>query len=101
MATHYWTKEEAADSWSLPSLRIEFLDEMQEEDGETLGAGYYWCVCFPGCMPESGWSGPFATEEEAEHDARSTYDIWPDDTSADGGEDSAEEAKEDSDDGKA
>ena len=28
-------------------------------------AGWYVCVCIPGCLPDSSWHGPFATEEAA------------------------------------
>ena len=31
---------------------------------------WYWWACFPGCLPDSDPSGPFATEAEALADAR-------------------------------
>jgi hypothetical protein len=31
--------------------------------------GWYWQACFPGCLPDSDPSGPFATEAEALADA--------------------------------
>jgi hypothetical protein len=37
-------------------------------------AGYFACFCFPGCMPDSDWSGPFDTEEEAVSYMRRTFD---------------------------
>lgn len=32
--------------------------------------GFMWAVCFPGCLPDSEWSGPFPSREEALADAR-------------------------------
>ena len=32
--------------------------------------GWYWHACFPGCLPDSEPSGPFATEKEAIDDAQ-------------------------------
>lgn len=32
--------------------------------------GFMWAVCFPGCLPDSEWSGPFPTYAEALADAR-------------------------------
>jgi len=43
---------------------------LRETSGDTLyEPGFYWAVCFPGCIPDSEFYGPFATEEEAESDA--------------------------------
>lgn len=36
----------------------------------TVGPGWYWWPCFPGCLPDGEASGPFATEQEAIDDAR-------------------------------
>lgn len=33
------------------------------------GNGWYWWACWPGCLPDSDPSGPFATEAEAIADA--------------------------------
>ena len=27
--------------------------------------GFYWCVCSPGCIPDSDFYGPFSTETAA------------------------------------
>ena len=43
-------------------------DENHQDDEtpeEFAPAGFYVCSCFPGCMPDSEWSGPFDTEDEA------------------------------------
>ena len=40
---------------------------LRETSGDTMyEPGYYWCVCFPGCIPESDFYGPFLNEVEAE-----------------------------------
>jgi hypothetical protein len=46
------------------------LDTMTAELG-ILG-GFFWMSCFPGCLPDGDPVGPFATYQEALHDAR-TY----------------------------
>jgi hypothetical protein len=34
---------------------------LRETSGDTLyEPGYYWAVCFPGCMPDSDFYGPFS-----------------------------------------
>ena len=44
-------------------------------DGPNGGRiGYFWSYCFPGCLPDSDWYGPFETAEEALADARSMSD---------------------------
>jgi hypothetical protein len=40
-----------------------------DSEGEPVEPGWYWWPCFPGCMPESEESGPFATSSAAFYDA--------------------------------
>lgn len=44
------------------------LAAMIEEEGIT--GGWSWWSCFPGCLPDSGPMGIYATREEAETAAR-------------------------------
>jgi hypothetical protein len=37
---------------------------------EDTPAGWYYWVCFPGCLPDGDPTGPFETEAEALADAR-------------------------------
>ncbi len=40
-------------------------------DGHTIyQSGWYWWACFPDCLPDGEAVGPFASEAEAEADAR-------------------------------
>ena len=41
------------------------IDGWVDSDGNTLGEGWYWWSCFPGCLPDSDQFGPFDTEREA------------------------------------
>jgi hypothetical protein len=41
------------------------LDRFKRESAEDDLAGYYYWFCFPGCLPESEPSGPYASEQEA------------------------------------
>jgi hypothetical protein len=83
MSRHYLSHDERDRSaWSLPTLLVEHqthadalaaLDDdartRAEADGDDL-AGFYWCVCVPGCLPDSDTFGPYQTEAEAVHEAR-------------------------------
>jgi hypothetical protein len=43
---------------------------LRETSGDTMyEPGYYWASCFPGCIPDSEFFGPFASESEAESHA--------------------------------
>lgn len=44
-----------------------FLDDCDEGDTpeDIAPAGYYVCSCFPGCLPDSGWTGPFESFDAA------------------------------------
>ena len=42
-----------------------------DDEGDCFGSGWYWQSCFPGCIPDGGPFGPFATEAEALADAQS------------------------------
>ena len=50
------------------TVRDRMLDAMVDE--LNLEAGFMWCLCFPGCLPDTEWSGPFPTHAEALADAR-------------------------------
>lgn len=45
-------------------------DALADLDIEPAGAGYYWRVCLPGCLPESDPFGPFLSATDALADAR-------------------------------
>lgn len=45
-------------------------DLESDVEGEPLPTGWYWWSCFPGCMPDSDPSGPFASSHAAWRDAR-------------------------------
>lgn len=51
--------------------REELIAAIVEEEGVT--AGWMWCYCSPGYMPDSSWYGPFSTYAEAVEDARGEY----------------------------
>lgn len=54
--------------------RGERCDYYEDSVGLTpCEAGYYFWACFPGCLPDSEPTGPYATEEEAVQAAR---DLW-------------------------
>jgi hypothetical protein len=76
------------DPHALPNVEVFALDgsindDVADENGEPLEAGWYWWSCFPGCLPDSDPFGPFATESEALADAQENADDESDDASCD------------------
>lgn len=37
---------------------------------ENVSGGWMWCYCSPGCIPDSGWFGPFQSYADAVVDAQ-------------------------------
>ena len=60
--------------WRLSSMNTKTREAMFETmiDAEAINGGWMWCVCAPGCLPDSDWTGPFETETEALASARET-----------------------------
>lgn len=56
------------------SFEVFWLDPADAFIGEALedpGApGWYWCACFPGCIPDGDPTGPFTSSSLAYRDAR-------------------------------
>ena len=76
----YSNPKREKDPHSLPDVEVFYLTaaearEMGEETGDDSGedyqAGWFWWSCFPGCLPDSEPTGPFATQTEALTDAQS------------------------------
>lgn len=40
------------------------------DDTDIMPEGWYWWACFPGCLPDGDWHGPFPTEAQAITDVR-------------------------------
>lgn len=66
------------DKWALPDAEV-FYDDADDagngprnfdSEGNPVEPGYYWWICFPGCLPESDAHGPFPTQEAAINSAR-------------------------------
>lgn len=53
----FWADTATVDTWNEGGL------------DHTFREGWYWWACFPGCMPDSDQSGPFATSRQALEDA--------------------------------
>ena len=72
----YLDPRREAEVFSLPSGEVFWAEEGEftdPESGEKWGEGFYWWVCFPGCMPENEPTGPFKTEQEAIDNAREMH----------------------------
>ena len=76
MSQYYSDESREEETYSLPNVEIFYAHkgELETEDGEKLGKGWYFWYCFPGCMPEGDPMGPYATEEEAETAMREEND---------------------------
>jgi hypothetical protein len=55
-------------------VRDALIDAMVEE--LDIKGGFCWCYCFPGCLPDSEWSTPFSTIDEAVADMRESVDRY-------------------------
>lgn len=53
-----------AGTWG--SFEVWWKDSPNENDQP----GWYWWACFPSCMPDGEPSGPFASSQEAYHNAQ-------------------------------
>ncbi len=60
-----------ADPHALPDVEVFHAIDYADGDLE-LSDGYYWWICFPGCLPNRGPTGPFDTAELALTDAQMT-----------------------------
>ena len=67
MTQYYRDPTRESNPHALPDLEVFYIGE--EEDFQ-LPPGWYWWVCFPGCLPASDAMGPFNTKAEALADAR-------------------------------
>jgi hypothetical protein len=70
MSQFYFDPTRATDPHALPDGEAFYADDLTNEEGEPLEAGWYWWTRFPGCMPDGEPSGPFATEADAIADAQ-------------------------------
>lgn len=77
MSQQYSNPARETEPYALPDVEVFYVEENELEsdildvdEGGYLPAGWYWWSCFPGCLPDSDPSGPFATEQEALDDAQ-------------------------------
>lgn len=61
------------------SITDDDIDAAVKARATALVGWYYW-YCFPGCLPDSMPTGPFATEADALADARENAGVDDDDT---------------------
>ena len=73
MAQFYSDPSREGDTWAPPDAEVFFEQSdtgFVTDEGEPRGRGWYYWYCSPGCLPDGGPIGPFATEAEAIADAR-------------------------------
>ena len=75
MAQAYSDPSRESDPHALPDVEVFYISARDIAAGSTWNGeedspGWYWWSCFPGCLPDSDPSGPFATEAEALADAQ-------------------------------
>lgn len=98
MAYHYSNPKRQSNQHALPNIEVwqhhhigpnalfpephcePSLAVLVDDDGECLGAGWYWQACFPGHLPDGEPSGPFETEALALEDARDGIDDEPEES---------------------
>jgi len=63
--------------WRLPNVEVFHIsrgDGYYDEDGCLRETGWYFHYCFPGCLPDSDFYGPYPTQQEAIDGAREYED---------------------------
>jgi len=72
MSQAYSDPSRESEAYALPDVEVFYCTaadaklSFEIDDGE----GWYWWLCFPGCLPDSDPVGPFATEADALADAQ-------------------------------
>ncbi len=64
---HSFHAEETQEEYG--SFEIFFAPHPFDSEDQEMPAGWYWQTCFPGCIPDSEPSGPFASSHLALQDA--------------------------------
>lgn len=80
MSYEYTDSAREDDDHALPDVEVFYADagELEfEEQEEPSEEGWYFWYCFPGCLPDSEASGPYASEEEALAAAREMAGFCP------------------------
>ena len=84
MSQHYSDPTREEDPYALPNVEVFYMDaeDFSDADADSWMAerltaeeysptackdleGWYYWLCFPGCLPDSEPYGPYATEEDA------------------------------------
>jgi hypothetical protein len=72
MTQFYTDPSRETNPTALPNAEVFYMEENEAVscDDEGMLAGWYYWYCFPGCLPDSGIFGPFATSDLAIKDAQ-------------------------------
>ncbi len=67
----YYSKEPDG-TYSMSDVEVSYIveGEFEGEEGGFMEPGWYYRFCFPGCIPEGEYTGPFDSEEAAVEDMR-------------------------------
>jgi hypothetical protein len=81
MTQFYFNPERESDPYALPDGETFYVSPLvanyntenldHADDYTVTTPGWYYWSCFPGCLPDSDPTGPFANEAEALSEARS------------------------------
>lgn len=77
--TPVWITHRSGTDFSFEEIENELgyaPDDMESPevcDAITALKGYYYACCSPGCLPDSDFYGPYATEDEAYKAAQAFY----------------------------
>jgi hypothetical protein len=82
MSYIYSDPSRETETFALPNVEVFYVSPMEvnynlanmdHADEYTITeAGWYWWSCFPGCLPDGDWNGPYETEHAAELEAIDT-----------------------------
>jgi hypothetical protein len=74
MGQYYSDPKRESDTWSLPDVWTVYHDGGELGSYEDAEPGWYWAYCFPGCLPDSDFYGPYGSEEAAIEACRNEQD---------------------------
>ena len=63
---HQFRNDEGEHFGSFEIIWLTDDESLHEENSDSVGGqGWYWAACFPGCLPDGVWEGPYRSSRAA------------------------------------
>lgn len=75
MSNFYLDPKDEGDVNKLPNVEVFYHKggKLGDSLDKKSKKGWYYCICVPGCMPDSDLFGPFSSQSMAIEDARNNF----------------------------